>query len=104
MHELIDKPDDEIDEKQIHKEMVASRYTESAPLIRNNYQFDIVRRQLTRKLFLLVDDVYDELGLGFDQYWGTSTTDWTTVKIYPTCMKIVSRAANRVFGGSVLCE
>ncbi|EME83697.1 uncharacterized protein MYCFIDRAFT_137369, partial [Pseudocercospora fijiensis CIRAD86] len=39
-----------------------------------------------------------------EQNWPANKTEWTRVKTHPTCMKIVSRAANRVFAGKTLCR
>lgn len=67
-------------------------------------QFDVLRRQLTRKLPLLTGPVYDELDRGFKQYWGTDTESWVEVEAFPTCLKLVTRAANRVFCGAEICR
>lgn len=64
---------------------------------------DVVRRQLTRRLPLLTADVHEELALAMEQNW-TPKEEWTTVAAYESVMKIVSRAANRVFCGTELCR
>ena len=102
MHELLGKPDKDLDQKFIHDEQMQVDYCMDRRITDNEFHFDVVRRQLTRKLPLLTQAVYDELGRGFDQYWGTDSEGWTSVKVFPTCAKIVSRAANKVFAGEEL--
>jgi len=100
--EFLNKGDDRVDHNTIGRESIAHKWT-----IGKNFEsaahFDVVRRQLTRKLPQLTADVYAELVMAMEQQWSPST-EWKTVNIYPTAMKIVSQAANRVFSGKVLCR
>jgi hypothetical protein len=68
----------------------------------SNIHVNVVRRQLTRNLALTTERVAEELALGFEQVWGTST-EWTTVVLFDSVCKIVARAANRVLLGLPLC-
>ena len=45
----------------------------------------------------------EELGLSFDEYWGTDSNQWKDINVYGTMMTIVARTANRVFCGVPLC-
>lgn len=103
MQELMQKSDAEVDSHVIHNEQVQATYTIGDDISIDISHFNVVRRQLTRKLPLLTGSVYGELALAFDDQWG-ATQEWTELKVYPTCMKIVARAANRVFAGVELCR
>jgi hypothetical protein len=70
----------------------------------NPIHLDIIRHQLTRKLRLFTSNIYSELVLGFENQLGAQKDEWTTVLAFESCMKMVSRAANRVFTGAELCR
>lgn len=103
MAELLTFSDDDVDPFHPNQETIASKYTIGSD-VGQGAHIDVVRRQLTRRLPLLTPDVYEELSLSMIDHWKATSTGWTTVKAYPTIMKIVSRAANRVFAGAVLCR
>lgn len=103
LHELVNLTDDQLDPFIPNSESIAAKYTVGYD-VRHGPHIDVVRRQLTRRLPLLTADVYEELDLAMKDNWPVNSADWTTVKAYPTCMKIVSRAANRVFAGTKLCR
>nr|QIW91884.1 P450-1 [Phialomyces arenicola] len=107
IRELLSKSDMEVDMEVIHEEQLQIYYTQG-PLgfhaVNVPIQYNLVRRQLTRKLPLLIHAIYDELDRGFKQYWGTDANAWTDVKASETCTKIVTRAANRVFTGAEICQ
>lgn len=63
----------------------------------------IIRRDLTRQLGVLVDDVMEEIIAGFDRFWGNDTEDWKQVNVYDTVEQIIARTSNRVFIGLPLC-
>ncbi|KAF2216781.1 hypothetical protein CERZMDRAFT_32202, partial [Cercospora zeae-maydis SCOH1-5] len=101
--EVMSYSDDQVDPHVLNNEGIAQSYT-----IGKNFSdgphIDIVRRQLTRKLPTLTTDVYDELVQAMREQWPATSNKFVSVKAYDTCMKIVSRAANRVFCGSKLCR
>jgi len=104
MKQISSLPHDKIDAEVMHAESLQTKYTVGEDISGYNaYHFDVVRRQLTRKLPLLTEDIAQELVLACQDQWG-STTEWNSVRVYETCMRIVSRAANRVFGGKDLCR
>lgn len=104
VYEFLAIGDDRVDHLTIGREDVAHHYTMDLKKFPGSEHFDVVRRQLTRKLPLLTNDVYDELVLSMKQNWPVNNKEWATINIYPTVMKIVSQAANRVFSGKVLCR
>lgn len=105
--EFISKSDADLDADLIHIEQLQVKYTlghKGIHIMKRPLQFDVLRRQVTRKLPQLTNSVYEELDLGFKQYWGANTKDWTEVEAFPTCLRLVTRAANRVFAGSEICR
>lgn len=103
MHEFLTRGDDRVDHRTVTSETIGAKWT-LGKLFPDEKHFDVVRRQLTRRLPLLTSDVYRELVIAMKEQWPAKAEQWTTVKTYPTCMKIVSRAANRVFSGKELCR
>lgn len=103
LNEFLNMPDNKVDPHLPNSESIATKYTVGEGMS-DGPHIDIVRRQLTRKLHTLTTDVYEELVISVQQNWNANKTTWTKVKAHPTCMKIVSRAANRVFAGKTLCR
>ena len=104
MKELVRKPDDEVDLHIIHWEQLANRYTSRPEVYLNPIHLSVVRRQLTRKLPTFSDDLYREMAASFASNWGSETVSSNKVAVYRSCIKIVSRAANRVLSGVELCR
>ena len=104
VRELIRKPDDEVDLHIIHWEQLANTYTSRPEVWLNAVHLSVVRRQLTRKLPSFSDDLYREMAASFASNWGAEGTSSNQVPVYRSCIKIVSRAANRVLYGVELCE
>jgi len=104
IQELSHAPDNVLDFQTLGAESLGTEYTGDTDLEHNMFHFDIVRKQLTRKLPLLTNDVYAELELSLQEHWGAKQDEWTTVPGFDSCMKVISRAANRVFCGKELCR
>lgn len=101
--ELATLSSDALDTENIARELIAADYVfETGP--GDNLHMDIVRKQLTRKLPLLVSPVYEELMLAMRSWWPTGEQEWNSFKLYPTCTAIISRAAIRAFAGERLCR
>ncbi|CAK1357849.1 unnamed protein product [Cercospora beticola] len=103
LQEVMNHRDDEVDPHTLNNEGIAHSYTIGTAFV-DGPHFDVVRRQLTRKLPTLTNDVYGELVQAMHDQWPVNSTDYVSIKAYDSCMKIVSRAANRVFCGSKLCR
>ncbi|CAK4008142.1 P450 monooxygenase [Lecanosticta acicola] len=102
--ELISKSDEEVSLPLVAEYNTAAYYTGDQHIVRNPLHVDLVKQHLTRKLPSLTQDVAAELSLGFEEQWQTDPGNWTSVRLYSSCMKIVSRGANRVFCGQDLCR
>ena len=67
--------------------------------------FGVVWKHLTRpkdvaRFHAMIDE---ELTAAFDDYLGILSTGWEAVKVFPLCVKIVARAANRTYYGLPVC-
>ena len=104
LHDLLNRPDNEIDALEVQIESLQAQYTiPNDRVLRDNYHFDVVRKQITRNLPIMTQGIAEEIDLAFKRYWGTST-EWKSVQLLETCLKIVARTANRAFLGTELCE
>jgi hypothetical protein len=63
-----------------------------------------VKRQITRKLPTFSDDLFREMAAAFTSEWVNEDGSSKEVAVYRSCIKIVSRAANRVLSGVELCR
>lgn len=102
LHEVMALSDEQLDHHGPNSNSFVPRYSTGEDVM-DGPHIDVVRRQLTRRLPLLTADVHQELTLAMEQNW-TPKEEWTTVAAYDSIMKIVSRAANRVFCGTELCR
>ncbi|KAJ5810978.1 Ent-kaurene oxidase [Penicillium robsamsonii] len=106
MRELLSKTDAELDPDIIHAEQLQHYYTQG-PLgwhaVQVPIQFDLVRRQLSRQLPLVIPIMAEEVDRSFRQYWGTQRSP-LEVNVFETCTQIVKRVANRVFAGPDICQ
>ncbi|RDL32351.1 Cytochrome P450 [Venustampulla echinocandica] len=104
--ELLAKSDSEVDMKIIHEEQLLHKYTTGSlgrHVVDVPIQYDILHRQVNRKLPLLIDAFYDELDHSFRQHWGTDMS-YTEVGVSATCGKIITQALNRIFAGQEICR
>lgn len=104
VRELIRKSDDEVDLHIIHWEQLANRYTSRPEIYLNPIHLSVAKRQITRKLPTFSDDLYREMVAAFASNWTAENDAFTKIPVYRSCIKIVSRAANRVLSGVELCK
>lgn len=105
LQELMQRPDDELCVRVILQELIAAKWTGDMDVAAHNpLHLEVVRHQLTRKLPTLIEHVYTELVLGFQEQWKAAPHEWTDLVIWDSLVRIVSRAANRVFSGTELCR
>lgn len=104
VRELVRKPDDEVDLHIIHWEQLANKYTSRPEVYLHPIHLSVVRRQLTRKLSTFSDELYREMAAAMASDWGDKDSTTVKVPVYRSCIKIVSRAANRLLSGVELCE
>jgi len=104
VRELVRKPDNEVDLHVIHWEQLANRYTSRPEVFLNPIHLSVVKRQITRKLPTFSDDLYREMAAAFASNWNPESNFTCEVAVYRSCIKIVSRAANRVLSVVELCK
>lgn len=97
------RPEDEISGLLAMNDTIQAYYTLGDPEIYvNQFHFNTVRNQLTRKIAQFSEQMAEELEEGLKYHW-QEPRDWTTVQIWEFCLKVISRASNRVFVGPALC-
>ncbi|KAL2019156.1 hypothetical protein VTK56DRAFT_10028 [Thermocarpiscus australiensis] len=80
-------------------------YTCTDPyLVHNPVHQKLIRTTLTSQIGNLVPDVAEETAWGFEQHWGSSSTEYREVCVYDTMRRIVGCATNRVFVGKPMCR
>ncbi|KAI1419239.1 cytochrome P450 [Xylaria sp. FL1777] len=101
---ILNKSESEVVTKRAMVEGLQPAYTMGDQGIFNDLiHFDVVRRFFRRNTIdLFIDPIGEELDLAFRHHWGTTTTEWTTIKIWDSCSKIVSRASSRAIFGKVV--
>ncbi|KAF4631714.1 hypothetical protein G7Y89_g6425 [Cudoniella acicularis] len=72
-------------------------------IIKNSFQLDVIRHQITRNLEHLTPLISTELEEGFKRYWGDGT-EWKELRIWDSCLKLIAGAANGAFCGAPLCR
>lgn len=98
------KPESQIDACGAQNELVQSAYTVTdKEVYLNDFQVDVVRKQLTKNLPVLSECIAEELAVAFQQHWGNST-EWHTVPAWGSMIKVISQTANRVIVGAPLCK
>ncbi|EME80810.1 uncharacterized protein MYCFIDRAFT_139852 [Pseudocercospora fijiensis CIRAD86] len=104
MREVYQRPDADVSIMAMLRDNLAVRYTGDSDIAVGAFHIDLVRHDLTRKLSLFTPDIYDELSLGFQDEWHPKSDEWKPILLYETTIRIVTRAANRVFSGTELCR
>ncbi|KAI9783032.1 MAG: hypothetical protein M1816_001609 [Peltula sp. TS41687] len=101
---ILDQPEHILSVTEAHIDTLEADYTFDPYVIRHLTHIPVIRRDLTRHLGSLTSDLMEEIGLGFDQYWGSDTENWKEVCVYDDMMRIVASASNRVLVGLPLCR
>ncbi|KAI9772563.1 MAG: hypothetical protein M1839_002445 [Geoglossum umbratile] len=87
-----------------HADNLQSDYTFPHPaVVRNPIHGDVVRNTFMKKLSSLTLDIAGEAKAALDEYWGFDTENWQDIPVGADLVKVVARAANRVFVGLPLC-
>jgi hypothetical protein len=77
---IVDQPDSVLYAKEM--QVVPTDLSLLDPtMARNPIHEGIIKRDLTQNLGSLIPDVFEELQVGFDEYWGTDTEDWKDVGV-----------------------
>lgn len=102
---LLSQPEHVLNTKEVHRDSLEADYTMLNPeIVRHPVHEDVIRRDLTRQLGSLTMEIMEELGNGFDRYWGFDTENWKEACVYDNMMKIIARTSNRIIVGLPLCE
>lgn len=102
---LLSQPDHILNAKEAQKETLQADYTVlNKKIVIDPTHEEVIRRDLTRQLSSMITEIMEELGNGFDQYFGLDTENWKEIGVYQNMINIVARTSNRVLVGLPLCE
>lgn len=87
--------------KTIREERHASKYLHMGVEFSSTLYFmeRVIRDSLTRNLGDIQQPLCDEICQGFDQVFGTDSTEWKTLNVYQSMQEIILQAMCRVFFG-----
>ena len=69
----------------------------------NPLHVHMVRRELTRHVGNITNELVEEIGLCFDELWGMDTKEYKEACVVQDMRKLISRASSRIFVGLPLC-
>lgn len=72
-------------------------------LSQNPLHLHLVRRDLTRHVGTVINELLEEIELTFDELWGLDTEEWKEVPVVEDVKKLISRVSSRIFIGLPLC-
>ncbi|KAI1822654.1 ent-kaurene oxidase [Xylaria intraflava] len=97
-------PEDILDVDNTQDQTLQTKWTVWDDVVaKERLHVHVVRNQLNRNLTNITEAIADEISWGFSRMWGMER-DWTDVKIWDTCLRIVAGAANGAFCGQPLCR
>ncbi|KAI0435912.1 cytochrome P450 [Xylaria telfairii] len=97
-------PENRVDMRKTANDSLQAHYTiRDQYIVENILHFDVIRNQITRNLEALTAPIATELAYGFEKVWGLEP-DWKTIKLWPSCLNLIGRAANGAFCGAPLCR
>lgn len=74
-----------------------------APIL-DPWQGMLVKKDMNNVLEAIAMALEDELGVAFDHYFGTDTSEWKEVELGPAIRRIIAQAASRFTVGMPLCR
>ncbi len=103
--QLYSLPESVLDVTRTGNESIQTKWTIwDDEVSENNFQMNVIRKQLTQNLDLLTPTIAEELEQGFERHWGSSTTEWKEISVWNSALHIVAGAANGAFCGKPLCK
>jgi hypothetical protein len=101
---IIDQPDTVLSAHEHQRRLLHTDYTFPRPSIMHNLNHvQVMKRDLTRRINTLTQEIWEELEDAFVQQWGTDTSEWKEVNVFDTVARILARTSNRVLVGKELC-
>lgn len=101
---VLGSPESKLEARVPMSEVVSSKYTIGAadiqPIEINNR---LLRKDITKRLGLLAEDLSDEVSFALEAVWGTSQ-EWKTVSLMGSLEEIIARSVNRIVFPGLLCR
>lgn len=103
MRWVLSQPDSSIGSYEFIRETNPTQYSlGDARYISDPWQGTLVKTQLNPMLDSLCDAINNELGVAFDEHFGTDP-EWKEIDLYDAMTKIVIQVASRFTVGLPLC-
>ncbi|RYP81521.1 hypothetical protein DL769_001929 [Monosporascus sp. CRB-8-3] len=105
--EVLNKPESQLMAFPAQMETMQPTYMMGDPdygLFKNAIQFDVVRKHMQKDYGFFATSTAEELDDVFRHLLGVDSVLWKTVNVWDTCLKAISRTANRALIGLPLCR
>lgn len=76
----------------------------TGPSVESVFDFTVLRRDLTRQIMKLNDEVLDEISAAFEENLGFESGDWNDFSVKGVIDSVSFNATNRIFVGLPLCR
>lgn len=97
-------PEDVVDMRDTANATIQAKYTIwDQNIVTKPFQVNVIRNQMTRNLDVLTHIIATELEAAFERSWG-SGNGWRKVRVWETCMELISKASNAAFCDAPLCK
>ncbi|KDR68416.1 hypothetical protein GALMADRAFT_215851 [Galerina marginata CBS 339.88] len=96
--------EDQLSFREAVAEFGQTDYMMGPQIRRAPYHIKVVRTPLTRNLAARFPDIKDEISNAFADLIPATQSEWTSVPVLKTVVKIVCRTSNRLFVGLPLCR
>lgn len=102
---LLQQPDKVLDQDAVNRQFLRADYTMLHPKVMNDtVHGDVIRKEMTKQLGQVIDDVNDEVDFALRKAWGVNTNEWTEICVYDSTLDIIGRVSLRVLAGLPLCK
>lgn len=102
---VLAQPDDVLDASQAFAEIDQVRWSLGhEKFVVDAYQAMVVKTDINRVLENICAAMNNELGVVFDEQFGTDTDNWHEIDLLPAVRIIVAQAASRFTVGLPLCK
>ena len=103
VRDILNRPETDLEARGPQRDLIQAPYTiQEKEVYINDFHMRLARKELTRNLPLLTEDIANEIALGFERFWG-SPTEWSTVTVQDSIIGVLAGVANRVIAGAELC-
>ena len=101
---LMAEPDEALSVMAHQNDFMQGYYTfPDVRIARNRIHLGLMRRSTPRQLPSMMVDIMDEIKEGYNEFWGTDTSEWREISLHDDMLKIATRMSTRFFLGPTFC-